>query len=52
METTGEPGHIHASQAFRDKLPSGPWMERPGGVEAKGLGSMQTYWLELDTRDE
>lgn len=40
MESTGQPGRIHVSQAFRDKVPHEPW-QATGGVEAKGKGLMQ-----------
>ena len=44
MESSGKPGHIHASLATRDLTPREPWTPT-GGVEAKGKGHMQTFHL-------
>ncbi|PNH05888.1 Atrial natriuretic peptide receptor 2 [Tetrabaena socialis] len=44
MESTGEAGAIHVSQATRDLCPDEPW-EPTGGVEVKGKGRMLTYLL-------
>jgi len=52
MESTGEGGKIQASQATADLLVIAgrqTWLEpRKELVEAKGKGSMQTYWLRKD----
>ena len=49
METTGQPGRIHASQTTADELISsgkGDWLEaREEEIVAKGKGKMQTYWV-------
>merc|ERR1719188_959333 len=42
MESTGKPGHIHASQATRDLVPDEHWIAT-GGVEVKGKGLVPTY---------
>jgi class 3 adenylate cyclase len=44
METTGQPGRIHASHALQQRLPHERW-EATGGVEVKGKVIMQTYFL-------
>ncbi|PNH01311.1 Atrial natriuretic peptide receptor 1 [Tetrabaena socialis] len=44
MESTGEAGAIHVSQATRDLVPGEAW-ESTGGVEAKGKGLLSTYIL-------
>ena len=49
METTGQPGRIHASQTTADELISSgksDWLEaREEEIVAKGKGKMQTYWV-------
>ncbi|PNH12621.1 Soluble guanylate cyclase 88E [Tetrabaena socialis] len=45
MESTGEAGAIHVSQATRDLVPHEAW-ERRGGIEVKGKGLMETYFLK------
>jgi adenylate cyclase len=53
MESTGEPGRIHVSEAFARQLTIDPLtaasltLSPRGMVEVKGKGAMQTYWLEL-----
>ncbi|PNH07548.1 Soluble guanylate cyclase 88E, partial [Tetrabaena socialis] len=44
MESTGEAGSIHVSQATRDLMPHEAWESR-GGMEVKGKGIMETYLL-------
>ncbi|PNH06626.1 Soluble guanylate cyclase 88E [Tetrabaena socialis] len=44
MESTGEAGSIHVSQATRDLVPREAWESR-GGMEVKGKGIMETYLL-------
>ncbi|PNH06625.1 Soluble guanylate cyclase 88E, partial [Tetrabaena socialis] len=44
MESTGEAGAIHVSQATRDLVPHEAWESR-GGMEVKGKGIMETYLL-------
>ncbi len=60
MESTGEPGRIHVSEAFANQLRSGDTSSHPlgdtivdsikiwrrGEIEVKGKGMMQTFWLE------
>ncbi|PNH12624.1 Soluble guanylate cyclase 88E [Tetrabaena socialis] len=45
MESTGEAGAIHVSQATRDLVPHEAW-ECRGGTEVKGKGLMETYFLK------
>jgi len=49
VETTGQPGRIHLSQATADLLISAGkshWIQKRADlVTAKGKGVMQTYWL-------
>jgi hypothetical protein len=58
MESTGQGGMIHVSHATADlltKAGKGDWVSmRPTKVVAKGLGTLQTYWLNpgLSTRSE
>ncbi len=47
MESTGEPGRIHVSQAFAVALGAG--VTPRGELEIKGKGLMKTYWLESTT---
>ena len=44
MESTGKPGHIHASDATRDLAPNEDW-EPSGGVHAKGIGNIPSWFL-------
>jgi class 3 adenylate cyclase len=59
MESSGEPGRIHVSEAFATALQSvdgGQWtvdstndsmtLLKRGTIEIKGKGPMTTYWLE------
>ncbi len=50
MESTGEPGRIHVSEAFADALRSAPYhnftLTERGTIDVKGKGAMMTYWLE------
>ena len=51
MESTSEPGRIHASEAFANVLrsssdPAHYILIPRGEVEIKGKGAMTTYWLE------
>jgi len=51
MESCGSPGRIHVSAATADILRKvhnkGQWLvPREGGVDAKGKGIMETFWLE------
>lgn len=50
MESNGLPGRIQASKPTADLLVAagkGAWVkEREGGVEAKGKGTMQTFWID------
>lgn len=44
MESSGEPGRIHVSEAFASQLtPDGVVLR--GEIEVKGKGPMLTYWL-------
>ncbi|KAG2427330.1 hypothetical protein HXX76_012525 [Chlamydomonas incerta] len=45
MESTGAPGRIHASEATRGLLLGERWEPRGTGIDIKGRGRMQTYWL-------
>ena len=45
LESSGEPGRVHVSEAFRVSL-SGTWtFEERGEVELKGVGRARTHWL-------
>ena len=55
MESTGEPGRIHVSEAFADVLGSSAFQAKDdrhfvvtmrGDVDVKGRGTMTTFWLE------
>eukprot|EP00198_Chlamydomonas_reinhardtii_P009803 XP_001699140.1 guanylate cyclase [Chlamydomonas reinhardtii] len=45
MESTGAPGRIHVSEATRALLLGERWEPRGTGIDVKGRGRMQTYWL-------
>ena len=45
MESSGEAGRIHVSEAFANALKDAH-IEPRGTIDIKGKGSMQTYWLE------
>ena len=47
MESTGEPGRIHVSESTRALLPYEKW-QATGGVEVKGKGVMETFFLTRD----
>jgi class 3 adenylate cyclase len=50
MESHGEPGRIHVSEAFANALtsclPDTLTLFKRGLTEVKGKGPMTTYWLE------
>ncbi|MCO6467088.1 MAG: hypothetical protein J5I53_10790 [Bradyrhizobiaceae bacterium] len=49
MESTSEPGRIHASDVFAQALAQhdSPYVCTPRGtIDVKGRGSMQAYWVE------
>ncbi len=45
MESHGEPGAIHVTEAFRASLPAEFQCEPRGEIEVKGKGIMSTWWL-------
>jgi adenylate cyclase len=45
MESTGEPGRIHVSDAFRAAAGTAFHFAPRGTVEAKGIGAMTTWYL-------
>jgi adenylate cyclase len=45
MESTGEPGRIHVSDAFKASVDGAFRFEPRGTVEAKGIGAMTTWYL-------
>ncbi len=45
MESHGEPGKIHVTEATVRALGEGWEVEERGVIEVKGKGSMRTYWL-------
>jgi hypothetical protein len=51
MESTGQPGCIHASEQTAHELRAKgkhQWLKpRKGHVTAKGLGELTTYWIEI-----
>eukprot|EP00934_Nitzschia_sp_Nitz4_P003528 Nitzschia sp. Nitz4//scaffold24_size164493//84634//88676//NITZ4_002330-RA/size164493-augustus-gene-0.260-mRNA-1//1//CDS//3329544120//3518//frame0 len=51
METTGERGRIHVSDVTAKMLVDfgkKHWLvKRPGGVQAKGKGTMETFWITM-----
>ncbi|CAB9501729.1 Receptor-type guanylate cyclase gcy [Seminavis robusta] len=53
MESTGLAGRIQASKATADLIVAagkGSWVtQREGGVEAKGKGNMETFWIDPQT---
>jgi class 3 adenylate cyclase len=46
MESQGAPGEIHLTRALKDALPKELGVRARGVIEVKGLGSMETYFLE------
>lgn len=47
MESTGVAGRIHVSSDYMRLLPQERWIPT-GGVEVKGKGVMETYFLDWD----
>ena len=47
MESNGEPGRIHVSEAMAQQLLAGGRhaIEERGEIEVKGKGTMRTFWL-------
>jgi adenylate cyclase len=45
MESTGEPGRIHVTEAFKAAVGNAFRFEPRGTVEAKGIGAMTTWYL-------
>ena len=45
LESSGEPGRIHVSDAFRAGLEDDLVFETRGTIELKGVGQTQTHWL-------
>ncbi|TFZ02005.1 adenylate/guanylate cyclase domain-containing protein [Ramlibacter humi] len=45
MESGGEPGRVHVTEAVRDELLGQFAFEERGGIEVKGKGRMTTYFL-------
>jgi adenylate cyclase len=45
MESNGEPGRVHVTQAVRSQLQDRFAFEERGGIEVKGKGVMTTYFL-------
>lgn len=56
MESSGEPGMIHVSEAFAELLRNGGHSrcltKRDDKVYAKGKGELQTYWLAYGSTGE
>ena len=50
MESHGEPDRIQISAATATLLADGFSLERRGTVEVKGLGPVETFWLEAEGR--
>ncbi|PNH11171.1 Soluble guanylate cyclase 88E [Tetrabaena socialis] len=48
MESTGQPGRIHVSEATRELLPDDQWQARGEGINVKGVGLMKTFWRRWD----
>jgi class 3 adenylate cyclase len=46
MESHGEPGRIHVSEAFRNALPDGFAFTERGLIDVKGTGPMRTFFLD------
>jgi len=45
LESSGEPGRIHVSEAFRAGLEPLMIFEKRGQITLKGVGDTQTHWL-------
>jgi class 3 adenylate cyclase len=50
MEKYGAPGRIHLSAATRDLLGDRFCFEARGGLEIKGKGVMETFFLEANQK--
>ncbi|PNH11172.1 Atrial natriuretic peptide receptor 2 [Tetrabaena socialis] len=48
MESTGQPGRIHVSEATRELLPDDLWQAHGEGINVKGVGPMKTFWWDGD----
>jgi adenylate cyclase len=46
MESHGEPGRIHVTDAIAAKLGDGYGLVARGGIEVKGKGKMETFFVE------
>jgi adenylate cyclase len=51
LENAGEPGRIHVSAAFRDALADAFAFERRGGIEIKGVGRIETWFLVAEGKE-
>lgn len=57
MESNGQPGRVHMSEATANLIRQDPdkqdWVTaRPDLVHAKGKGSMQCYWLDIPPEED
>lgn len=48
LESSGEPGRIHVSSAFRAHLENTQKFEEREAITIKGIGRIQTHWLISD----
>ncbi len=46
LESSGEPGRVHVSEAFRESLTETLTFEERGEVDLKGVGKTRTHWLK------
>lgn len=46
MESNGQPGCIHVSQAYRQLAAGSFLFEERGTVELKGIGTVQSFFLD------
>jgi adenylate cyclase len=51
LESAGEPGRVHVSAAFRDALADAFDFEQRGGIEIKGVGSVETWFLVAEGKE-
>jgi class 3 adenylate cyclase len=51
MESQGEPGKIHVSAETRSRIANAFHLENRGSIEVKGKGSMDTWWLGNDQKE-
>ena len=51
MESHGEPGRIHVTAAIAARLGEGYVLIPRGGIEVKGKGSMDTFFVESAAPD-